>query len=135
VTEAVAAMGLAACHGVRVGVIAVVEHGRLDGSDRGALQRACPPERPAVCVSWIASHHLAGVYWAVRPVPTTHLGYRERWGPTPWETLEANGLTRWALLNHLRAAGCPLPATLDRDWAAELEQLDPHALNCEVRRL
>jgi xylulose-5-phosphate/fructose-6-phosphate phosphoketolase len=135
VTEAVAAMALAAAHGARVGIVALVEPGRLDRRPDGAVRQACRPELPAVCVSWVASHHLASVYWGVRPVPTTHLGYRERWGPTAWETLAVNGLTRWSLLSGLRAAGCPLPSELDRPAGSAPEPLDLAALSCEVRSL
>jgi len=126
VTEAVAALSLAALQDVRVGVVAIVEPGRLDDHPDGPLRRACRDDLPAVCVSWIAADHLARTYQRVRPVPTAHLGYRERWGPTPWETLEANGLTRWSLLRALRDAGCPLdpdrgrtagpPARLTTRW-------------------
>lgn len=133
VTESVAAMALAARHGVRIGVVAVVEPGRLDLSGASAVKRACSSERPAVCVSWIASHHLAAIYWSVRPIPTTHLGYRERWGATAWETLAANELSRWSLLNYLRAAGCPLPLAPERAWGSE--PLEPPTISYEVRGL
>jgi xylulose-5-phosphate/fructose-6-phosphate phosphoketolase len=71
----------------------------------------------------------------VRPVPTVHLGYRERWGATAWDTLAANELTRWALLGRLHAAGCDLPAALLRPPASEP---GPHVLtdqSFEVTRL
>jgi xylulose-5-phosphate/fructose-6-phosphate phosphoketolase len=136
VTEAVAAMTMAAAHGVRVGVIALVEPGRLTP----VVRQACRTDLPSVCVSWVAAHHLAAVYWQVRPVPTIHLGYRERWGATAWETLAANGLTRWAQLSALRAAGCPLPPALDQPPEAPPEPLEPgagqpDAKQWEVRRL
>lgn len=131
VTEAVAAMAMAAARGVRVGIVVLVEPGRL-ATD---VQRACRADLPSVCVSWVAAHHLAPVYWKVRPVPTAHLGYRERWGPTAWETLAANRLTRWSLLSALRAAGCALPSELDRPAGAQPEPLDLAALRYEVRRL
>lgn len=111
VAEAAAAVALAAEYGVRIGVVALVEPGRLD---LASVRKACPKEVPSVAVSWVASHYLAPVYWSVRPAPSTHLGYRERWRPTAWETLAANGLTRWSLLHELRAAGCPLSPELDR---------------------
>ncbi|MFI7515605.1 hypothetical protein ACIBVK_19165 [Micromonospora echinofusca] len=135
VTEALAAMRLAAPHGVRIGVVALVEPGRLDGATLAAVREALAPPRPAVCVSWVAAHHLAAVYCAVRPAPTAWLGYRERWGATPWDTLAANGLTRWSLLSELRAAGCALPATLLRPPGADPGTLLPTDLSYEVRRL
>ncbi|MGQ0777479.1 MAG: hypothetical protein ACT4NY_24225, partial [Pseudonocardiales bacterium] len=125
----------AAAHEGGVGFVALVEPGGLDRRPGCGGRHACRPALPAVCVSWVAAHHLASVYWGVRPVPTTHLGYRERWGPTAWETLAANGLTRWSLLSSLRAAGCALPSALDRPAGAEPEPLDPAMLSCEVRRL
>jgi xylulose-5-phosphate/fructose-6-phosphate phosphoketolase len=112
VSEAVGAMVLAAAHDVRIGVVALVEPGGLDERARVAVRQACPPYLPAVCVSWVAAQHLAAAYWTVRPVPTAHLGYRERWGATAGDTLAANGLTRWALLSSLRDGGCPLPDEL-----------------------
>jgi hypothetical protein len=132
VAEAAAAMALAAEYGIRIGLVALVEPGRLD---LASVRRACPPDRPSVAVSWVASHFLAPVYWAVRQAPSTHLGYRERWRPTAWETLAANELTRWSLLRELRAAGCPLPAELDRP--AGSEPLEPSSARpaYEVRRL
>jgi xylulose-5-phosphate/fructose-6-phosphate phosphoketolase len=119
-----------------VGVIALVEPGRLTP----AVRQACRTDLPSVCVSWVAAHHLASVYWQVRPVPTIHLGYRERWGATAWETLAANGLTRWAQLSALRTAGCPLPPALDQPPGAPPEPLEPaarqpNARQWEVRRL
>jgi xylulose-5-phosphate/fructose-6-phosphate phosphoketolase len=132
VTEAAAAMALAAEHGIRIGVVALVEPGRLD---LAATRRACPPDLPSVAVSWVASHHLAPVYWSVRPAPSTHLGYRERWRPTAWETLAANGLTRWSLLHELRAAGCALPSELDRPSGSAPLVPDSAPPACEVRRL
>jgi len=131
VTEAVAAMTMAAAYGVRVGVTALVDLGRLTP----AVRRACRTDLPSVCVSWTAVHHLAPVYWQVYPVPAIHLGYRERWGATPWETLAANDLTRWAQLGALRAAGCALPPELDRPSGAPPEPLDPALRRWEVRRL
>jgi len=135
VSEAVAAMALAAVYGVRIGVVALVEPGRLDQRSQAAVRQACPPGLPAVCVSWVAAHHLAAVYWSVRPVPTTHLGYRERWGATAWETLAVNGLTRWALLRNLHDAGCAMPCELLRPAGSQPRPLDPAELSCEVRRL
>lgn len=135
VTEAVAAMALAAGHGRRIRVVALVEPGRLDWRPGSAVRRVCRPELPAVCVSWIAAHHLSAVYWGVRPAPTAQLGYRERWGPTAWETLAANGLTRWSLLGGLRAAGCALPPELDRPPGAAPGALDLSTLACEVSAL
>jgi len=135
VTEAVAAMALAAAHHVRIGVVALVEPGRLDERALAAVRQACPPDRPAVCVSWVAAHHLASVYWTVRPVPTAQLGYRERWGATAWDTLTANGLTRWALLANLHAAGSALPPELVRPSGPEPVPPVPTDLAYEVRRL
>ncbi|MGF1425334.1 hypothetical protein [Kitasatospora sp. LaBMicrA B282] len=132
VTEAAAAMALAAEHGVRVGIVALVEPARLDP---GAVRRACGPQLPGVCLSWVAAHHLGSVYQAVRPAGTARLGYRERWGPTGWETLAANGLTRWSVLGRLRAAGCPLPPELDRPAGSAPGPLDPATLSYEVRRI
>ena len=54
---------------------------------------------------------------------------------TPWDTLAANGLTRWSLLSELRAAGCALPATLLRPPGADPGHLLPTDLSYEVRRL
>jgi xylulose-5-phosphate/fructose-6-phosphate phosphoketolase len=135
VTEAVAAMALAAAHRVRVGVVALVEPGRLDLRPEGALRQACHPRLPAVCASWVAAHHLAAAYWAVRPAATAHLGYRERWGATAWETLAANGLTRWSLLGRLRDAGCALPPGAELPPEAEATPPVPLGLSCEVRPL
>ncbi|MFF4501644.1 hypothetical protein [Streptomyces sp. NPDC001401] len=132
VTEAAAAMALAAEHDVRVGIIALVEPGVLD---LDAVRQASRPDLPTVCASWVASHHLASVYHAVRPTASAHRGYRERWGPTAWETLAANGLTRWSLLSGLRAAGCPLPAELDRPAGSEPGPLDLATLSYEVRSI
>jgi xylulose-5-phosphate/fructose-6-phosphate phosphoketolase len=132
VAEAAAAMALAAGYGIRIGLVALVEPGRLD---LASVRRACPPDVPSVAVSWVASHHLAAVYWSVRPAPSTHLGYRERWRPTAWETLAVNGLTRWSLLRELRAAGCQVPPELDRP--ADSEPIIPCSatLPYQVRRL
>jgi xylulose-5-phosphate/fructose-6-phosphate phosphoketolase len=135
VTEAVAAMALAASHGVRIGVVALVEPGGLEGPALAAVRHACAPDRPAVCASWVAAHHLAAAYTAVRPGPTVWLGYRERWGATPWDTLAVNGLTRWSLLSTLHDAGCALPASLLRPAGAEPGPLTPVGLSYEVRRL
>lgn len=135
VTEAVAAMALAKPYGVRIGVIALVEPGRLDSSAVNAVRRACPPGRPAVCVSWVAAHHLASVYSAAGLGHAAWLGYRERWGATPWDTLAANELTRWALLSRLRDAGCALPADLVRPPGSDRGPLISEDLCFEVRRL
>lgn len=132
VAEAAAAMALAAEAGIRIGLVALVEPGRLD---LVSVRPACPVDVPSVAVSWVASHHLAPVYWSVRPAPTTHLGYRERWRPTAWETLAANGLTRWSLLSELRAAGCPIPPELDRQADSEPMGSSSATLTFEVRRL
>jgi len=132
VAEAAAAMALAAEHGIRIGIVALVEPGRLD---LAATRRACPPDVPSVAVSWVAGHHLAPVYWSVRPAPSTHLGYRERWRPTAWETLAVNGLTRWSLLHELRAAGCAIPPELDRPAGSEPLEPQPAPPAYEVRRL
>ncbi|MDH6108191.1 xylulose-5-phosphate/fructose-6-phosphate phosphoketolase [Kitasatospora sp. MAP12-15] len=132
VTEAVAAMASAAEHGLRVGVVALVEPARVDPA---AVRQAGGPGLPGVCVSWVAGHHLASVYHTVRPGHSAQLGYRERWGPTAWETLAANGLTRWSLLSRLRAAGCPLPPELDRPAGSEPGPVDPATLSYEVRAI
>jgi xylulose-5-phosphate/fructose-6-phosphate phosphoketolase len=134
VTEAIAAMAEAAAHGVRIGVVALVEPGRLTGASLVAVRQTCPPDRPAICVSWTAAHHLAAVYAAVRP-DAERLGYRERWGATAWDTLAANGLTRWELLNGLRRAGCELPPELSRPATAYRGRLAPADLCFDVRRL
>jgi xylulose-5-phosphate/fructose-6-phosphate phosphoketolase len=110
VAESVAAMWIAADHGVRLKVVALIDLTSLDVTDGSAVRAACAGPQPAVCASWIAAHHLAPVYWRVRPEPAVHVGYRENWGPTSWETLHANGLTRWCLLRALADAGCWLPA-------------------------
>ncbi|MFJ6200053.1 hypothetical protein [Micromonospora sp. NPDC092111] len=135
VTEALAAAALAAPHGVRIGVVALVEPGRLDAATLAVLRRACAPPRPVVCVSWVATHHLAAQYGAVRAEPTEWLGYRERWGATPWDTLAANRLTRWSLLAALGRAGCPLPAPLLRPAGVPPGLPLPADLSYEVRRL
>lgn len=135
VTEAAASMVLAAQRGVRVGVVAVVEPGRMDTDSGSALRRACRPELPAVCASWVAAHHLAAAYAALRPVPTAQRGYRERWGATGWETLAANGLTRWALLGDLHAAGCAMPPELLRPAATEPGRVDLTAVTYALRSL
>jgi xylulose-5-phosphate/fructose-6-phosphate phosphoketolase len=135
VTEAVAAMALARRDGVRLGVVALVEPGRLDGAALDAVRRACPLGRPVVCVSWVAAHYLASAYAAAGVETAAWLGYRERWGATPWDTLAANELTRWALLRRLLDAGCPLPARLARPSGADPGPLIPDGLSCEVRPL
>jgi xylulose-5-phosphate/fructose-6-phosphate phosphoketolase len=132
VTEAVSAMTLAAEYHIRIGLVALVEPGKLD---LASVQRACPADIPSVAASWVASHFLAPIYWSVRPAPTTHTGYRERWRATSWETLAVNGLTRWSLLRELRAAGCPLPPELDRAADSEPVHTSPAALAIEVRSL
>ncbi|MFC4999312.1 hypothetical protein ACFPIJ_15865 [Dactylosporangium cerinum] len=128
VREAVAAMGLAAVHGVRIGVVAVVEPGRLRGASRQAVREACAPPKPVVCVSWVAAHHLAAVYASAGAGSAAWLGYRERWGATPWDTLAANRLTRWSLLTELHTAGCPLPPSLLRPADAPPGPLVPAGL-------
>ncbi|MGI5401435.1 hypothetical protein ACQEVG_18725 [Streptomyces sp. CA-135486] len=135
VTEAVAAMALAEPYGLRIGVVALVEPGRLDGPAADTVRGACASDRPVVCVSWVAAHHLASAYAAIGPGPAAWLGYRERWGATPWDTLAANELTRWAVLNKLREAGCVLPAELVRPAGSDPGPLIPADLSCEVRRL
>jgi xylulose-5-phosphate/fructose-6-phosphate phosphoketolase len=131
VAEATAAMALAAEHGISIGLVALVEPGRLD---LASVRRACPPALPSVAVSWVASHYLAPVYWSVRPAASTHLGYRERWGPTAQETLAANGLHRWSLLRELHAAGCQIPAALERRVGSKSPLSGPTPAY-EVRRL
>lgn len=134
VTEAVAAMALAAASGTRIGIVAIVEPGRLDLRPGSPVRQACPAGLPVVCASWTAAHHLAAIYGEVRPGAACY-GYRERWGATAWETLAASGLTRWSLLRGLRDAGCALPAGLDRPAGAEPGPLDPADVTYEVRRL
>ncbi len=135
VSESVAAMALGAMFGVRIGVVVLVEPGALDPRSEGPTRQACPPHLPAVCVSWVAAHHLASFYCRLRPVPTAYRGYRERWGATAWETLAVNGLTRWALLSDLHAAGCTLPPDLVRPADAEPGPIDVTAISCDVRPL
>ncbi|MEV6930148.1 hypothetical protein AB0M46_37475 [Dactylosporangium sp. NPDC051485] len=133
--EAVTAAHLAGAHGVRIGVVALVEPGRLDGGTIGAVRAISPPSVPAVCASWVAAHHLAAAYAAVRPGPARLLGYRERWGATAWDTLSANGLTRWSLLRELHDAGLELPADLLRPAGADPGPALPADLSIETRRL
>jgi xylulose-5-phosphate/fructose-6-phosphate phosphoketolase len=135
VTEAVAAMALAAAAGTRIGIVALIEPGRLDLRPGSPVRQACPAGLPAVCASWTAAHHLAAVYGGVRPGAAACYGYRERWGATAWETLAANGLTRWSLLHGLRTAGCALPDDLGRPAGTQPGPLDPAGVTCEVRRL
>ncbi|GLK99217.1 hypothetical protein [Dactylosporangium matsuzakiense] len=132
--EALSASHLAAAHGVRIGVVALVEPGRLDAATIDAVRAMSPATAPTVCASWVAAHHLAAAYAAVHPEPARHVGYRERWGATPWDTLAANGLTRWSLLRELHDAGLVLPDDLLRPAGADPGPALQADLTIEARR-
>lgn len=112
VTEAVAAAALAAGEGVPVGVVAVVAAHRAAGA-LAALRGACAG-RPVLGAACCAARYVEPALWAgLDRIFPVH-GYAERWAPTAWETLRANGLDRLSLLAGLGIAPAGAADALER---------------------
>ena len=109
VTEAVAAAASAAGAGLGLRVLAVIDAREIG---RSAGQDGWPHDGrgPLVGVAWCAPHHVQPFLWGATGRVFPVLGYRERWGPTAWETLRANRMDRTSLLEELAREGLALPA-------------------------
>ncbi|WP_437304756.1 hypothetical protein [Sorangium sp. So ce388] len=100
VSEALAAMHIAAAQGLCIRVIAVVELTALD-PDRSPARLPIHDARPIIGAVWCAPAMLRGLLWgAFGRIFPVH-GYIEEFGATPWETLVRNRLDRYSLLRAL----------------------------------
>jgi xylulose-5-phosphate/fructose-6-phosphate phosphoketolase len=104
VTEAVAAMQLGAEEGWCIRVLAVVDVTALD-SDRHKSPKPQISDAPLVAVAWCAPRLIEGLLWQLVDRVFPVVGYRERFGVTPWETLVANKMDRFSLLATLGLGG------------------------------
>jgi xylulose-5-phosphate/fructose-6-phosphate phosphoketolase len=102
VTEAVAAMTLAAQAGISIRVIAIVDITALD-SDQGTMAELSRNE-PAIGVVWCAPRIVEGLLWSAAGRIFPIHGYCEKTGATPWETLQANEMDRHSILSSLCSA-------------------------------
>ncbi len=111
VTESVGAMALARTLGVGVAVIAVIEPTAV-----AACGTVVSAGVPALGVAWCPPAIAAPAVWPLIGRLSPIVGYRERWGPTAWETLRANELDRCSLLG---AVG-ELTGALERHAVAQV---------------
>lgn len=97
VTEAIAAMSLAASFGMAIRTVAVVDLSALD-DERGNSTGPLLGREPAVGVLSCAPRLLQGLLWEVCDRIFPIYGYREQYGATAWETLYKNQLDRYSLV-------------------------------------
>lgn len=102
VTEAVAAMTMAAAVGIGIRVVALVE---VTANLPSALGPPPPPDPRFIGSAWCSPAIISSDIWSSIGRSFPVFGYRERWGSTPWETLCANKLDRFSLLSALHEAG------------------------------
>jgi len=121
VTEAVAAMTAAASAGIGLRVVAVVEPRSLDPRRSGRPWSSLA-SAPLIGSAWCPPAFVKPFLWEAVGGIFPVLGYQERWGPTPWETLRSNRLDRVSLLEQLAAEGAGIPPTLVRKLRRTLDR-------------
>ena len=103
VTEAIAAMTMAASVGIGLRVLAVVDVTALDPT-RGPSRPLDLERMPTIGTVWCAPRFLEPLLWDACGDRFPVYGYREQWGPTPWETLCLNQMDRHSMLAHFGSA-------------------------------